>query len=395
MLWLNSFIRRLKLKRRKPYAILPLIVILLFISIGYAYLNATLSINGTSMLDSARWDVHFENIQVKNGSVTPTVEPIISNNTTVSFSVTLENPGDYYGFIIDVVNAGTLDAMIESISILPTLTESQQKYFDYTVTYEDGASIANSQRLDANSKETLRIEFVYKELENTDLYPTEDDNITIAVSITYSQSTGNSIDIPHNNAYFLAGSEVNVKMKQLAGDTITSNETTVDENIIAIKESSVEPENTNKENKNIVSTNDSDYPIYMWYDNGIIYWWSVDKNPSLNDDASAMFSYMSNLEDLQGLEFWDFSTTQSIRNFFAFDYSVPNCQYLSKWDVTKVNNMSYMFKYCTSLNNASGIDNWNILSSANFTEMFKDSNVHPNFTRVVGTWDSDGTFTPS
>ena len=39
MLWLNSFIRRLKLKRRKPYAILPLIVILLFISIGYAYLN--------------------------------------------------------------------------------------------------------------------------------------------------------------------------------------------------------------------------------------------------------------------------------------------------------------------------------------------------------------------
>ena len=65
MLWLNSFIRRLKLKRRKPYAILPLIVILLFISIGYAYLNATLSINGTSMLDSARWDVHFENIQVK------------------------------------------------------------------------------------------------------------------------------------------------------------------------------------------------------------------------------------------------------------------------------------------------------------------------------------------
>ena len=50
---------------------------------------------------------------------------------------------------------------------------------------------------------------------------------------------------------------------------------------------------------------------------------------------------------------------------------------------------------CTNLNNASGIDNWNILSSANFTEMFKDSNVHPNFTRVVGTWDSDGTFTPS
>ena len=206
MLWLNSFIRRLKLKRRKPYAILPLIVILLFISIGYAYLNATLSINGTSMLDSARWDVHFENIQVKNGSVTPTVEPIISNNTTVSFSVTLENPGDYYGFIIDVVNAGTLDAMIESISILPTLTERQQEYFDY---------------------------------------------------------------------------------------------------------------------------------------------------------------------------------------------SVPNCQYLSKWDVTKVNNMSYMFAGCISLNNASGIDNWNILSSANFTEMFKDSNVHPNFTRVVGTWDSNGTFTPS
>lgn len=120
MLWLNSFIRRLKLKRRKPYAILPLIVILLFISIGYAYLNTTLSINGTSMLDSARWDVHFENIQVKNGSVTPTVEPIISNNTTVSFSVTLNNASGIDNW--NISSSANFTEMFKDSNVHPNFT---------------------------------------------------------------------------------------------------------------------------------------------------------------------------------------------------------------------------------------------------------------------------------
>ena len=55
---------------------------------------------------------------------------------------------------------------------------------------------------------------------------------------------------------------------------------------------------------NIVSK--SNYPIYMWYSNGTIYWWSEDSHPYLNEDASFMFNKMSNLSDISGLE--DFNT---------------------------------------------------------------------------------------
>ena len=55
---------------------------LLFISIGYAYLSATLSINGHTKLSANTWDIHFENLSVKEGSVTAVTPAAIQTNTT-------------------------------------------------------------------------------------------------------------------------------------------------------------------------------------------------------------------------------------------------------------------------------------------------------------------------
>ena len=195
-MWWRRFKRKQRFRRKKQITYLLLLALMFSMSLGYAVLNTSLNISGISSLANAKWDIHFDNIVVKEGSVTPTVEPTITNDTTVSFSVTLENPGDYYEFNIDVVNAGTINAMIDSFTILPVLTVEQQKYLDYIVTYEDGVSLAENQRLNAGTSETLRIAFIYKEGAPED-YPDEDEDIPIEVSITYVQEDEDAEDVNH------------------------------------------------------------------------------------------------------------------------------------------------------------------------------------------------------
>ena len=80
-----------------------LILLILCLGIGYAYINSDLNINGTAQVNSANWDVHWANVQVKTGSVSAD-SPTISNQTTVNYSVVLNTPGDYYEFTVDAVN---------------------------------------------------------------------------------------------------------------------------------------------------------------------------------------------------------------------------------------------------------------------------------------------------
>ena len=120
-------------------------VLFLLISIGYAVLNSTLNINGKSNISKNTWDVHFDNIVVKDSSVESIKLPTIENNTTVDFEVALNLPGDFYEFTVDVVNNGTIDAMIESITKTPDLTETQQKYLNYIIEYQNGEQITSKQ----------------------------------------------------------------------------------------------------------------------------------------------------------------------------------------------------------------------------------------------------------
>ena len=68
---------------------------------------------------------------------------------------------------------------------------------------------------------------------------------------------------------------------------------------------------------------------------------------------------------------------------------------LSNWNVSNVTNMGSMFNECEALNNVSGISNWNITNVNNFSFMFRAVSLYPTFTKRAGTWDSEGTFTPT
>ena len=55
---------------RKRTILFIIILLVMSMGIGYAFLTTTLTIDGVSDIDSSSWDVHFENVQVQSGSVT-------------------------------------------------------------------------------------------------------------------------------------------------------------------------------------------------------------------------------------------------------------------------------------------------------------------------------------
>ena len=73
-----------------------LILLVVCLGIGYSYLNTELNINGTANINNVNWDVHWDHLQVTNWSVSGSnvITPAtIQNPTTLTFSVTLTQPG--------------------------------------------------------------------------------------------------------------------------------------------------------------------------------------------------------------------------------------------------------------------------------------------------------------
>ena len=134
--------------RRKILAVA--MIALLLISVGYAALETNLRINGTANIAATSWNVYFTNIQTTEGSVTPTVAPTVSgtNTTQLNYTITLNKPGDFYEFTVDVANGGTINAKIADNGISNTaLTQTQDTYVNYTVTYADGTEISAGDKL--------------------------------------------------------------------------------------------------------------------------------------------------------------------------------------------------------------------------------------------------------
>ena len=86
-----------------------------------------------------------------------------------------------------------------------------------------------------------------------------------------------------------------------------------------------------------------------------------------------------------------------MQNMFGENSSLTDISALSNWatKVNKVTNFKTMFQSCPNLLDASALNDWNIKSTASFTNMFKNTPTHPTFSLVNGTWDSNGTFTPT
>ena len=179
---------------KKLYLVLGLFLVLL-LGVGYAILNTTLSINGIAEISKNTWNVHFENIVVKEGNVTPTSEATISDTgTEITFNIPLSKPGDNYSFLVDIVNNGTIDAKLGEI-LKTGLTAENEKYLIFDVNYKDGSLISNQDALRVGEKQTILVIVGYDmEIENDELVST-DESIELSLKMSYVQDDGSAMDV--------------------------------------------------------------------------------------------------------------------------------------------------------------------------------------------------------
>ena len=123
----------------------------------------------------------------------------------------------------------------------------------------------------------------------------------------------------------LAGSKSNVKaIRQYQGDAVPDGVET-----------------------QVVSTDDSAVPIYSWFEDGVIYYWSEDPAPYTNADASYMFNGFTNASAIDVGTF-DTSMTTDMEAMFA-NCSKVEALDVSSFDTSNVRCMYCMFYGCSSL----------------------------------------------
>ena len=157
-------IKKKEERNKKNYVIFFIIILLLFISIGYSLVSSNLIINGITNIRRSEWNVHFSNVNVTNGNELTVVPPTINNTgTIVNFSVNLDNVDDKYEFVVEVYNEGTIDAkVLDCVKI--GLTQEQEQYVNYNVTYLDGSSINEGDVLNAGEKKKIKVSVEYLQL---------------------------------------------------------------------------------------------------------------------------------------------------------------------------------------------------------------------------------------
>ena len=107
-----------KERKIKVLSIIALLIAILGLTVAFAALSETLTINGTANVDAASWDIHFENLQTHtDGDASITNEPILNGTTISNINMTISKPKDAGYFNVDIKNAGTINAKISSIEI--------------------------------------------------------------------------------------------------------------------------------------------------------------------------------------------------------------------------------------------------------------------------------------
>ena len=192
------------------FGVLALVVSLVAVSLAYAGFTQTLTINGTATVKAASWNVHFAN--VTNKQVTGTAEwdtqPAQDGATKIGdYSVTLKTPGDKASFEFDVVNDGTFNAKLDSLTVgTPTCSGDNNFPCNTQLTYvltEKGSSTAitaasAAHNLAANGgKKTYVLTLTYVDRGNETVLPAADVTVTgLSVVFNYGQDGGYVVPTP-------------------------------------------------------------------------------------------------------------------------------------------------------------------------------------------------------
>ena len=133
-----------KERRIKVLSVVALVIAVLGLTVAFAALSETLTINGTASVESASWDVHFESIKLaaQYGDASVSGEPVLNNITISGINMTITKPKDMIAYTFNIKNSGSINAKISSVEVgklctLESTVESCDWNNDGEVTEED------------------------------------------------------------------------------------------------------------------------------------------------------------------------------------------------------------------------------------------------------------------
>jgi len=173
-------------------------------------------------------------------------------------------------------------------------------------------------------------------------------------------------------AEFDTGINVNGKMKRLSGQS-GANYATANTSIVAIRRSDTLSGTVNTSNSSyILSSPSSELPIYGWYDNGIIYYYTEADDIFMNASSNSFFREMRGLADISGLAYWDASRNKTMDRLFYNASSLSNLEPLRSWDTSAVTTMLYAFTGCSSITSLDPLREWDTSAVKDMGSLFSN-----------------------
>ncbi len=129
--------------KNKNVLIGALLAVVFVMAVGYAAFAQQLTINGTAEITS-KWDVHMTsgttNVVPGNNSATkPSGSVIVAEGgLKADFTASLVSPGDTVTFIVPIENKGTIDAVLDTITLSSSTDGMVIDNTGLTATTKDG-----------------------------------------------------------------------------------------------------------------------------------------------------------------------------------------------------------------------------------------------------------------
>ena len=168
------------MKEKKNVLMIALLVAVVAMSVGYAALAQTLTINGTANI-SADWDVQITGITEGALNGATVVGTPAFDATSATFEVDLAYPGASAVFDVTVENKGTIDAVLDSIGGLVEANSAEPTYITYTVT-----GVEENDELAANGKVTATVTVSWDSAQDT--VPEDAVSKTATITLNYVQA---------------------------------------------------------------------------------------------------------------------------------------------------------------------------------------------------------------
>lgn len=185
-----------KQKNTQTLVIIVLAVAVLIMSVGFAGFSQKLDINGSVSVTSSSWNVHFDTDSFAKTTGSQDVTTTSISGTSISWESTLTKPGDYAEFTVNVVNEGTFDANLTSIT-MSSIAE-HEKYLKYEIYYGSSSipytstteelSILLAKKAETATSVPVKVKVTYIQPETASDLPAGSVDVALTASLNYVQA---------------------------------------------------------------------------------------------------------------------------------------------------------------------------------------------------------------